>query len=132
MTLAAAVRALHDECIALLIKGIDPKKQEQDEAEQEKRAKDSLFVNVATRWFAIKKTSGISEVHTGDIWHSLERDVFPVIGQIAVADLKVPGLNRYPWLRVPSSPLSAGEAAQPTPVAAAVLAEHRSCHDCGR
>ncbi|OSM95094.1 integrase domain-containing protein [Lonsdalea populi] len=87
MTLAAA-RTLHDEYISLLIKGIDPKKQEQDEAEQEKRAKDSLFVNVATRWFAIKKTGGISEIHAGDIWRSLERDVFPVIGQIAVADLK--------------------------------------------
>lgn len=87
VTLAAA-RTVHDEYLGLLAQGIDPKKLEQEAAEQEKKAADSLFVNVATRWFAIKKTSGISEVHADDIWRSLERDVLPVIGQTPVMELK--------------------------------------------
>ncbi|MCX8967257.1 DUF4102 domain-containing protein [Erwinia psidii] len=84
----AAARTLHDEYLGLLARGIDPKKLEQEAAEQERKATDSLFINVATKWFAIKKTSGISAAHADDIWRSLERDVFPVIGQTPVAELK--------------------------------------------
>lgn len=87
MTLAAA-RTIHDEYLLLLSQGIDPKKLVQEEAELEQRAIDSQFINVATKWFAIKKTSGISEVHADDIWRSLEKNVFPVIGQTPVAELK--------------------------------------------
>ncbi|ESE81108.1 phage integrase family protein [Salmonella enterica subsp. indica serovar 6,14,25:z10:1,(2),7 str. 1121] len=49
---------------------------------------DSLFINVATRWFAVKKSSGISDVHADDIWKSLAKDVFPAIGQTPVTELK--------------------------------------------
>ncbi|HCT3090294.1 TPA: tyrosine-type recombinase/integrase [Salmonella enterica subsp. diarizonae serovar 61:l,v:z35] len=87
LTLAAA-RTLHDEYLDLLALGIDPKKREKELAEQEQIITDSLFINVATRWFAIKKTSGISEIHAGDIWRSLEKNVFPVIGQTPVTELK--------------------------------------------
>lgn len=87
LTLAAA-RTLHDEYLDLLALGIDPKKREKELAEQEQIITDSLFINVATRWFAIKKTSGISEIHAGDIWRSLEKNVFPVIGQMPVTELK--------------------------------------------
>lgn len=87
LTLAAA-RTLHDEYLDLLALGIDPKKREKELAEQEQLITDSLFINVATRWFAIKKTSGISEIHANDIWRSLEKNVFPVIGQTPVTELK--------------------------------------------
>ncbi|MBQ0955891.1 integrase arm-type DNA-binding domain-containing protein [Serratia symbiotica] len=76
-----AARPLHDDYPGLLAQGIDPKK-----LEQEKKTTDSLFINVATKWFAIKKTSGISEVHADDIWRSLEKHVFPVIGQAPVSN----------------------------------------------
>ncbi|MDT4307832.1 integrase domain-containing protein [Klebsiella aerogenes] len=87
MSLASA-RTIHAEHLALLIKGLDPKKLEQEDAEREKRAVDSLFINVAKKWFVVKKASGISEVHADDIWKSLERDVFPAIGQTPVTELK--------------------------------------------
>ncbi|HAT1684783.1 TPA: tyrosine-type recombinase/integrase [Klebsiella oxytoca] len=87
MSLAGA-RTLHDEYLGLLAQGIDPKKLEQEAAEQEKKVTDSLFINVATKWFAIKRTSGISAVHADDIWRSLEKNVFPVIGQMPVTGLK--------------------------------------------
>lgn len=81
-------RALHDEYLLLLARGIDPQKQKQEETEKKQVATDSLFINVATRWFVIKKSSGISEVHADDIWRSLEKDVFPVIGHISVTELR--------------------------------------------
>lgn len=87
MSLADA-RTLHDDYLGLLAQWIDPKMLEQEAAEQEKMVIDSLFINVATKWFAIKKTSGISEVHASDIWRSLEKNVFPAIGQTPVTELK--------------------------------------------
>ncbi|EDW1854510.1 tyrosine-type recombinase/integrase [Salmonella enterica subsp. diarizonae] len=87
MTLAAA-RTIHDEYLLLLSQSIGPKKLVQEEAELEQRAIDSQFINVAIKWFAIKKTSGISEVHADDIWRSLEKNVFPIIGQMPVMALK--------------------------------------------
>ncbi|EDW1644074.1 tyrosine-type recombinase/integrase [Salmonella enterica subsp. enterica] len=86
MSLASA-RTLHAEHLALLLKGIDPKKLEQEEAERERRAVDGLFINVATKWFEVKKTK-VSADYADDIWKSLERDVFPAIGQIPVTELK--------------------------------------------
>lgn len=35
-----------------------------------------------------EKTRGISDVHADDIWKSLEKDVFPAIGQTPVTELK--------------------------------------------
>ena len=87
MSLASA-RTLHAEKLALLIQGVDPGKQAREAAAQEKIATDSLFINVATKWFALKKTRGISDVHADDIWKSLEKDVFPAIGQTPVTELK--------------------------------------------
>lgn len=87
MTLATA-RLLHDEYLDLLAQGIDPKMLEQEAKEQEQNATDSLFINVATRWFSIKRIRNIFEVHVDDIWRSLEKNMFPVIGQTAVTELK--------------------------------------------
>lgn len=86
MSLASA-RILHAERLALLVKGIDPKKQEKEEAERERKAVDGLFINVATKWFEVKKTK-VSADYADDIWKSLERDVFPVIGLMNVTELK--------------------------------------------
>ncbi|EAS1759679.1 DUF4102 domain-containing protein [Salmonella enterica] len=86
MSLASA-RTLHAEQLALLAQGIDPKKLEQEEAERERRAVDGVFINVATKWFEVKRTK-ISADYADDIWKSLERDVFPAIGQMNVTELK--------------------------------------------
>lgn len=72
MSLASA-RALHAEQLALLVKGIDPKKLEQEEAERERRAVDGLFINVATKWFAMKKTKSqqITRTISGNRWSAM-------------------------------------------------------------
>jgi hypothetical protein len=79
----ASARAQHAEHLALLAQGTGPKKREQDAAEQEQLVVDSLFFNVASKWFAVKKTK-ISAAYADDIWKSLERNVFPVMGQTPV------------------------------------------------
>ncbi len=86
MSLASA-RMLHVEHLALLLKGIDPKKLEQEDAGRERRAVDGLFINVAKKWFEVKKTK-VSADYADDIRKSLERDVFPIIGQMPVTELK--------------------------------------------
>ncbi|MCP1065447.1 hypothetical protein M5G07_07540 [Serratia symbiotica] len=80
----AVASTLHDDYTGPLAQGIDPKK-----LEQEKKTTDSLFIKIVTKWFAIKKTSGISEVHADDIWRSLKKNVFPVIGQARCLTFRV-------------------------------------------
>ncbi|MGY2971737.1 integrase [Pantoea sp. PA1] len=42
---------------------------------------------MAERWWNVKKTS-VTEDYAEDIWRSLERDVFPAIGDVSVTDIK--------------------------------------------
>jgi len=42
---------------------------------------------VAAHWFQIKNRS-VTEDYAKDIWRSLERDVFPAIGDVSVTDIK--------------------------------------------
>lgn len=46
---------------------------------------------VAKKWHDTKKGS-VSEKHHAQIWSSLERNVFPAIGDIPVTELKAPVL----------------------------------------
>ncbi|MGG5838023.1 phage integrase central domain-containing protein [Huaxiibacter chinensis] len=87
MSLASA-RTLHTEHLSLLLKGVDPKKLEQEEVERDHRAVDALFINVVTKWFLVKKIK-ISADYANVIWTYLERDVFPIIGQTPITELKV-------------------------------------------
>ncbi len=50
-------------------------------------AKTNTFLLVAERWWNVKKTS-VTEDYADDIWRSLERDVFPAIGDISVTEIK--------------------------------------------
>lgn len=50
-------------------------------------AKTNTFLLVTERWWNVKKAS-VTEDYADDIWRSLERDVFPVIGDISVTEIK--------------------------------------------
>ncbi len=50
-------------------------------------AKTNTFLLVAERWWNVKKAS-VTEDYAEDIWRSLERDVFPAIGDISVTEIK--------------------------------------------
>ncbi|WP_394661834.1 integrase domain-containing protein [uncultured Pantoea sp.] len=86
LTLAAA-RQMRDQYLSLLAQGIDPQKQQEEVSEQRQIELDSIFSVVAGRWFQLKSKS-VTEDYARDIWRSLEKDIFPAIGEIPVQALK--------------------------------------------
>ena len=86
VTLADA-RSYRAESRSLLAKQIDPQEHQQVLLRSSLEAKTNTFQLVAERWWNVKKTS-VTEDYAEDIWRSLERDVFPAIGDVSVTDIK--------------------------------------------
>jgi len=83
----ADARRLRADYLSLLANGIDPQTQAEQVTEQQQIALDSIFSTVAANWFALKQAS-VTEDYAKDIWRSLEKDVFPAIGEIPVQEIK--------------------------------------------
>ncbi|EBG4222794.1 DUF4102 domain-containing protein, partial [Salmonella enterica] len=83
----ADARGLRADYLALLANGIDPQVQAEVVDEQQQIALDSIFSTVATNWFQLKSKSVTSD-YANDIWRSLEKDVFPAIGETPVQQIK--------------------------------------------
>lgn len=86
LTLAVA-RQMRDQYLTMLAQGIDPQRQQEEVSEQRQIELDSIFSVVAGRWFQLKSKS-VTEDYAKDIWRSLEKDIFPTIGEIPVQILK--------------------------------------------
>lgn len=80
-------RKLRAESKILLAKGIDPQEYQKEQMRNSQEAKTNTFLLVAERWWNVKKAS-VTEDYANDIWRSLERDIFPTIGNISVTDIK--------------------------------------------
>lgn len=87
----ADARIEHQKYLSLLAKGIDPKELEREAKTQVKTAEESRFSTVAKKWHDVKREH-VSEKHATQIWSSLERDVFPALGNIPVTEIKAPML----------------------------------------
>ncbi|EPC1625555.1 integrase domain-containing protein [Yersinia enterocolitica] len=83
----ADARQIRDDKLALLARGIDPQEKDEQQAEERQIAQESIFQNVAQKWFSLKKTH-VSEEHAKDIWRSIEKDILPSIRNILVQDIK--------------------------------------------
>ncbi|ELA4570063.1 tyrosine-type recombinase/integrase [Salmonella enterica] len=83
----ADARGLRADYLALLANGIDPQIQTEVAEEQQQIALDSIFSTVAANWFQLKSKS-VTPDYAKDIWRSLEKDVFPAIGEIPVQQIK--------------------------------------------
>lgn len=83
----ADARGLRSDYLALLANGIDPQIQAEVAEEQQQIALDSIFSTVAANWFQIKSKS-VTPDYAKDIWRSLEKDVFPAIGETPVQQIK--------------------------------------------
>jgi integrase len=83
----ADARRLRADYLSLLANGIDPQTQAEQVTEQQQIALDSIFSTVAANWFSLKQASVTSD-YAKDIWRSLERDVFPAIGEIPVQEIR--------------------------------------------
>ncbi|EDD4059543.1 tyrosine-type recombinase/integrase, partial [Salmonella enterica subsp. enterica serovar Typhimurium] len=80
-------RKLRAESKVLLAKGIDPQEYQKEQIRNSQEAKTNTFLLVAERWWNVKKAS-VTEDYADDIWRSLERDIFPAIGNVSVTDIK--------------------------------------------
>jgi integrase len=83
----ADARGLRADYLALLANGIDPQVQAEVAEEELQIALDSIFSTVAANWFQLKSKS-VTPDYAKDIWRSLEKDVFPAIGEIPVQQIK--------------------------------------------
>ncbi|HGN0532890.1 TPA: integrase [Providencia stuartii] len=80
-------RKLRAESRSLLAKDIGLQEYQKDQIRNSQEAKTNTFQLVAERWWEVKKST-VTEDYGNDIWRSLERDVFPAIGDISVTDIK--------------------------------------------
>lgn len=95
LTLAKA-RALRDEYLSLLANGIDPQVHNTQKANELKDATEHTFQAVAKKWLDEKvKTSGISQDHANDIWRSLERNIFPTLGDTPIKEIRPKMLKQH-------------------------------------
>ena len=83
----ADARRLRSDYLSLLANGIDPQTQAEQVIEQQQIALDSIFSTVVANWFTLKQAS-VTQDYAKDIWRSLEKDVFPALGEIPVQDIK--------------------------------------------
>ncbi|HBQ65315.1 MAG TPA: integrase [Leclercia adecarboxylata] len=83
----ADARGLRADYLALLANGIDPQIQAEVAEEQQQIVLDSIFSTVSANWFQLKSKS-VTPDYAKDIWRSLEKDVFPAIGEIPVQQIK--------------------------------------------
>ncbi|EPM9555047.1 integrase domain-containing protein [Escherichia coli] len=83
----ADARRLRTNYLALLANGLDPQVQAELIEEQQQIAIDSIFSTVAFNWFQLKSKS-VTPDYAKDIWRSLEKDIFPAIGELPVQQIK--------------------------------------------
>lgn len=83
----ADARRYRLEADSLLAKQIDPQDHHKEQVRSTLEAKANTFQVVAERWWKVNKSTA-TEDYGNDIWRSLERDVFPAIGDISVTDIK--------------------------------------------
>ena len=95
LTLAKA-RALRDENLSLLANGVDPQVHNNNKAKALKSATEHTLQAVARKWLDEKvKTSGISQDHAEDIWRSLERNIFPGLGNVPINEIRPKLLKQH-------------------------------------
>ncbi len=83
----ASARGLRADYLTLLANRIGPQIQAEVAEEQQQIALESNFSTVAANWFQLKSKS-VTPDYVKDIWCSLEKYVFPAIGEIPVHQIK--------------------------------------------
>ncbi len=83
----AEARQKREAAKALLAKKMDPQEYQRTILASEQEARINTLEKVATEWFKIKQSS-ITANHARDVWRSLERDIFPVVGQVGIQEIK--------------------------------------------
>ncbi|HIA7313215.1 TPA: integrase domain-containing protein [Escherichia coli] len=80
-------RERRNEYRSLIAKGVDPQDHERRKREAESRKKGNTFEKVASDWYEMKKGQNLAYSTIKDIWRSLEKYVFPYIGNTPIDTL---------------------------------------------
>ncbi|EJW6139290.1 integrase arm-type DNA-binding domain-containing protein, partial [Escherichia coli] len=80
-------RERRNEYRSLIAKGVDPQDHERRKREAESRKKGNTFEKVASDWYEMKKGQNLAYNTIKDIWRSLEKYVFPYIGNTPIDTL---------------------------------------------
>lgn len=92
----AKARALRDEYLSLLANGVDPQVHIIEKTNALKDATEHTLQAVARKWLDEKvKTSGISPDHAGDIWRSLEKNIFSTLGAVPIKEIRPKMLKQH-------------------------------------
>ncbi|MEZ8863127.1 integrase domain-containing protein [Vibrio sp. 10N.261.51.F11] len=73
----------------LIAQGVDPQEHKKQQLNEHKAIHEHTFLNVAHKWFEIKKDS-VTPDYAVDIWRSLELHAFPSISKFPVKDIDAP------------------------------------------
>ena len=79
-------RERRDEARRLIANGIDPMADKKASKQQKAEEAANTFLAVATEWHASLKDRW-SSVHADRKWHYLEKDVYPVIGNMPIKEI---------------------------------------------
>lgn len=82
-------RSKRDEAKAILREGRDPAVERRVTAQTRALESDNTFEIVARRWHELRKPRW-SSVHAADVLASLEKDVFPAIGDLPITAIRSP------------------------------------------
>ena len=85
----ANARKTSQEAKELLAQGIDPQEERKRHQQELKAVHEDNFLNVATKWFEIKKDD-VTADYAVDIWRSLELHIFPHLSDVPVREIKAP------------------------------------------
>src|SRR3546814_19742874 len=89
MVILVDARAKRNVARALLAEGRDPMVMKKLKIEANLEAGRNTFERVARQWHEMAKPQWAA-IHASDVLRSLERDIFPEIGEIPIADLTPP------------------------------------------
>lgn len=83
----ADARERREKAKSLLARDIDPQHHQQQKREAEELRRGNTFQRVAADWYEMKKSQNLAANTIKDIWRSLEKYVFPDIGNTPINEL---------------------------------------------
>ena len=83
----ADARKKRDEYRILIAQGIDPQTHQQQKRDTEELRRGNTFQKVAADWYEMKKSQNLAPNTIKDIWRSLEKYVFPELGNRPINEL---------------------------------------------
>ncbi|NIB39076.1 tyrosine-type recombinase/integrase [Pseudomaricurvus alkylphenolicus] len=85
----ADARRLREDADKVRAKGVDPQQHREVQIEKQYQLNDNTLKRVALLWFSVKKTK-VTASYADDIIRSLERYIFPELGNVPISDIKAP------------------------------------------